>query len=910
MIRLSATGIIVVVRLCAGHFTVFRLQTASTMAMDSTDAAVSEVASSENDTFSPESLHEPLKSYVQQVLSSTADASAKYDVLETQLRSHLLELSQNVNEKGIALLQDEWICCWKLCIHLLTHVADLDRFVRKLPFVLLEDLVETLPLEQLQSFWESSVDAQKLCTGVLWDGPNNKSSSNVLQWIRVQNALLKRCAGDPEWTGRILMGLAQALPLSDRSALKVWGSVSGHSVEFQDDEDYQDTAVSETDGASEATTTSSLPYSFYELFWSLQKDMANPYSIPFAKFFQSAKTVMAALESKPLSNTISASTSKYLTHGRLLPLQLQDPYFRLAFLTQFLIVESFISSQSSQLQATLGDLTNRAKALLRKIPNGGAERLATLEWILRDRESHWRTWKRNKCKPDMDVVAVEKSAIKKAETKVLAEAAAEETITTAQHLTMEDLSKTAKTMAMPDLFEHLEDYADALDPEAGIEAEYHPRNNKLYSWRALRLLSRQHLGLFSKIRRRDGDFELMVRDIYKKEKDTIIPGDAPEEEPDLDYDEHQDTNDKAVEIEKDEEMSPADVGEVAAGEEIVAEEEVPEGIVEEAAAQVEEDEEMQEAEDIAVETAEAVEGDSVGPAQNEKEEEDSEEEGEAIGPAEVKETTSDVAQEEKEEEAAEKTESTEEGEAVSDEEDEAEEYKEDVSEVQVESENKEPLTEFERAALEEEELLIAEEEAAKKENSQEESPTPKESTMKDSSTADDSAIPVDASKKETAKSDTEKKDVPKNETTPDSKPTPVDRKRKRSPESDPKPSDSAKRTRMTDTSRDNSRRNAPPGQLRYDHHGGRGHGGDNRGGWNPGMQGGPPGGHNMPRGGAPHRPPPPGRGDGPRRPPVGGRDDRRGGRGAGGDPGRRGGRGSGPDDGRGRIPPRRDTRRR
>ena len=66
-------------------------------------------------------------------------------------------------------------------------------------------------------------------------------------------------------------------------------------------------------------------------------------------------------------------------------------------------------------------------------------------------------------------------------------------------------------MAVPSLEEHLETYVDALDPEAGNEADYHAASDKAYCWRSSRLLGRQHLNFFPSIRRSDGDFERMVQ---------------------------------------------------------------------------------------------------------------------------------------------------------------------------------------------------------------------------------------------------------------------------------------------------------------------------------------------------------------------------------------------------------------
>ena len=386
------------------------------------------------DTFSIESLEEPLKTYAHQALTSSASSSSKYDALEVHLRQHLLSSTD---------LSKDWKTCWKLCIYILTH-SDLN--VRKIPFVLLEDLVETLDLEKLQQFWET-IPMEALCSGILWE--TSTGNSHVLQWIRLHNALLKRLPNK----GDILMTMANILPLSDRSSIKLWGAVAGNAVDLENDEDYK---LEITHG-----DTTSLPYSFYEIFWKLQHDMANPYAISFANFFPSAKTILAVMESKPLlltttdddsSSSRQVLTQRYLTYGRLLPLQLQDSAFRQSWLTQFLIVESFISSQSTTLQTTLTDLSNRAKQLLRKIPNGECY-VEKLEWILSERETMWRTWKKNKCKPDMEKMCPSPEEEHVPSNKRISQPLL--LLQPPQHFCLADLA-LEKSMAIPNVYEHLE----------------------------------------------------------------------------------------------------------------------------------------------------------------------------------------------------------------------------------------------------------------------------------------------------------------------------------------------------------------------------------------------------------------------------------------------------------------------
>lgn len=55
----------------------------------------------------------------------------------------------------------------------------------------------------------------------------------------------------------------------------------------------------------------------------------------------------------------------------------------------------------------------------------------------------------------------------------------------------EQALETARALvsAVPSFAQHMEAYVEAEDPEAGIEADYHPKKQPEYCWRARRLLA-------------------------------------------------------------------------------------------------------------------------------------------------------------------------------------------------------------------------------------------------------------------------------------------------------------------------------------------------------------------------------------------------------------------------------------
>ena len=282
-------------------------------------------------------------------------------------------------------------------------------------------------------------------------------------------------------------------------------------------------------------------------------------------------------DSKKADSSPATRHHKYLTNSELLHLQLKDPEMRIHFLTQLLIICYYLTSEigvfvsggsdgpaSDRGRGALDDLAKlrkRAEELLRATPPHGTLHLRTVEWLLEEREVIWQKWKKNKCQPKIEKYA-EKRAVDRVSVANNEEAkkkrrmhmpppsgrghagAVSEQLSDPHSLASteelysyridikKDLPSISKSLSscVPDLDSYLEEYVEALDPEAGIEKEYHPRNDKAFSWRAMRLLARDHLSKFNLLQRRDGDFERVVRTIWKEDRGVDIPGKMPEPE--------------------------------------------------------------------------------------------------------------------------------------------------------------------------------------------------------------------------------------------------------------------------------------------------------------------------------------------------------------------------------------------
>mmetsp|Transcript_5989 Transcript_5989/g.9483 ORF Transcript_5989/g.9483 Transcript_5989/m.9483 type:complete len:829 (-) Transcript_5989:21-2507(-) len=463
------------------------------------------------------------------------------DCLETRLRSIILdELERTSRDEqksskeemdttnNHSQLQELFESCLKVCQYLQQEDKGIEGLA-KLALVLLEDIVEGTHLPSLETFYDSCQPFDKLCNSALWK--TTSGMGHTLQFIRVCNQLLRRLPPKSEWSGRILLELARRLPLTDKSSLKPWGSVSCNgTLELDSDDGDED-------------------YNFYQTFWSLQKDFSNPYQIAsFGTFVAKYQQVLTQLETcasnfhhkedpkkkrEPKIEGLSPGSLHYLTSRRLLSAQLESCRdLPLHILTQFSITQAFLSTQSPQLESALEPLAKRNELLMHKLAPRHSQMLTKL---LQDREVLWRDWKKNKFQPALQTPQVSGKDITKCERMTLVSLSADKKQEkNADELNflqpLPDLCKVSQEMlaAVPSIEDHLASYVEALDPDAGIEEEYSPKRDQVMSWQALRLLSQQYLPLFSQITSR-GDFENVVRQMYK-EKGREIPGEYLAEE--------------------------------------------------------------------------------------------------------------------------------------------------------------------------------------------------------------------------------------------------------------------------------------------------------------------------------------------------------------------------------------------
>jgi len=132
-------------------------------------------------------LSTPLAEIVQKAIDSTDQSSAvRFDILENALRNVIIGKCEETWDQDTLLA--DLIQTWKettdICIHLL--ISQQMESCRKLPFLILEDIVEALFGQTLKDFWTQAKPAETLCQGVLW--APTKTNLHVLLHQSMQSA--------------------------------------------------------------------------------------------------------------------------------------------------------------------------------------------------------------------------------------------------------------------------------------------------------------------------------------------------------------------------------------------------------------------------------------------------------------------------------------------------------------------------------------------------------------------------------------------------------------------------------------------------------------------------------------------------------------------------------------------------
>lgn len=153
--------------------------------------------------------------------------------------------------------------------------------IAKIPFVLLDDILDILLERDCVAFWNDYVETS---TEVMFDldGSFWVHHSCWLVFLKLCNKLIKRGGGmiPPTLVASVMRNLAAAYPLNDKSATRVWGSRNADTLtEFEDKDEFEKirAKIQEEESKDSAASTNKNDdfYTLYESFWSLQQDFTS-----------------------------------------------------------------------------------------------------------------------------------------------------------------------------------------------------------------------------------------------------------------------------------------------------------------------------------------------------------------------------------------------------------------------------------------------------------------------------------------------------------------------------------------------------------------------------------------------------------------------------------------------------------
>lgn len=450
---------------------------------------------------------------VQEVIKpqkQTKLAQDENQLLENMLRTLLQELVSSAVQSGEPIMHygqsiddgENSQAQIPRLLDIVLYLCEKEHVEGGMIFQLLEDLTEMSTMKNCKDIFGYIESKQDIL------GKLELFARGKLVMLRTCNQLLRRLskANDVVFCGRILMFLAHFFPLSERSAVNIKG-VFNTSNETKYEKDPPDGIP--------------VDFNFYKTFWSLQEYFCNPAltlaPTKWQKFTSSLMVVLNTFDAQPLSDEVGdanvleeeAATFniKYLTSSKLMGLELKDPSFRRHVLVQCLILFDYLKAPgkndkdlpSETMKEEMKSCEERVKKLLETTPPKGKDFLHSIEHIL-EREKNWVWWKRDGC-PPFEKQSVEKKAGQDGpkKRKPRWRLGNKEL---SQLWKWADQNQNALTdpqrVRTPAITEYWKPLAEDMDPSAGIEAEYHHKNNRVYCWKGLRFSARQDLDGFSR----------------------------------------------------------------------------------------------------------------------------------------------------------------------------------------------------------------------------------------------------------------------------------------------------------------------------------------------------------------------------------------------------------------------------
>ncbi|GER43279.1 THO complex subunit 1 [Striga asiatica] len=458
-------------------------------------------------------------------------------LLENILRALLQELVSAAVQSGEGIMQygqsiaDKETLPGQIprLLEIVLYLCEREHIEGGMIFQLLEDLTEMSTMRNCKDIFGYIESKQDIL------GKPELFARGKLVMLRTCNQLLRRLskANDVVFCGRVIMFLAHFFPLSERSAVNIKGVFN---------------TSNQTKYEKDTPECSTIDFNFYKTFWSLQEFFSNPALLApapapapakWTKFTSSLAVVLNTFEAQPLSDEEGSAINledegsnfsiKYLTSSNLMGLELKDPSFRRHVLVQCLILFNYLKDEIISYE-------ERVKNILETTPPEGKEFLHSIEHIL-EREKNWVWWKRDGC-PPFEKQPIEKKLAQEGGRKrrlkselfkggyhVLKMMSADivdyccavsyligEVVDlggdwevrnylscgNGQTRTQCNALTDPQRVRIPAIMDYWKPLAEDMDESAGIEEEYHHKNNRVYCWKGLRFSARQDLEGFSR----------------------------------------------------------------------------------------------------------------------------------------------------------------------------------------------------------------------------------------------------------------------------------------------------------------------------------------------------------------------------------------------------------------------------
>eukprot|EP00981_Chlorochromonas_danica_P003643 scaffold681_cov173-Ochromonas_danica.AAC.6 len=487
------------------------------------------------------------------ILSVSAEMGSDIEIALRSVLSSTMTSSTGVQTQSSFTEQSDAVRLIKFALgYALANHLDSAIGLAKVPFLLIEDLLESQTIQQAKSIWKFvETWADKLTTEHLF-------SKGKFTMLKTCNSLLRKLSKscDTEFCGRILLFLATIYPISERSALNVMGKVNvGNMTYFEDRETFLQNVgnihpaqpiekVDSEDGEEIESKGLTITYELYNKFWKLQNFFAtecksfDEQKDYWTDFMNHARLVIDTFEKgdQPEATTNSASVAS-ASHAVDKNIVGDSEYSGCKFLT----------SSQKLIEVSTASRLHLPITLILFSPSHYDR---TVQRIL-ERETHWIFWKAASCQPFER--SAEPLATTAGEKRKLDEAGetTEKRVYTPANIpnpvegpsldpskfifdcsdghVQEVAQKLASTL--PEFDSHIQQYLDADDPEAGIEEEYHPKHDQLYCWRTRRLLVKESIQLFEIMS--DGDLGKGLRKL-KNLPEPVPKVNVPMDEDSLD----------------------------------------------------------------------------------------------------------------------------------------------------------------------------------------------------------------------------------------------------------------------------------------------------------------------------------------------------------------------------------------